>query len=122
MRGILRAVFLTFLAVGLLQLPTAYGQGGATGAISGTVLDVNGGTVADAEVQIINAATDLLVRRLSTGAEGSFLVTLLPPGSYYVVVNKTGFSEARAKGVDVRITETTRMTISLKPGTVSEKI
>lgn len=122
MRGIIRAVFLTFLVVGLLYLPTGYGQGGATGALSGTVVDVNGGTVTDAEVQIINAATDLLVRRLNTGADGSFLVTLLPPGAYYVVVNKTGFSEARVKGVDVRITETTRMTISLKPGTVSEKI
>src|ERR1700741_4254666 len=113
MRGILRAVFLTFLAVGLLQLPTAYGQGGATGAISGTVLDVNGGTVADAEIQIINSATNLLVRRVNTAADGTFVATLLPPGSYLVVVNKSGFSEAKATGIAVRVTETTTMSVTL---------
>jgi hypothetical protein len=122
MRDIIRAVFLISLLVGLQVSPAAHGQGGATGAISGTVVDVNGGTVAGADVQIINSATALLVRHMSTGADGSFLATLLPPATYYVVVNKSGFSEAKASGIEVRVTETTRMTISLKPGTVSEKI
>jgi hypothetical protein len=123
MRSIFRVVFLVvFLATVLLFSRPACGQGGATGAISGTVLDINGGTVADADVQILNAATDLLVRRVNTGTDGSFLVTLLPPATYYVVVNKSGFSAAKAIGIEVRVTETTRLSISLKPGTVSEKI
>jgi hypothetical protein len=121
MRGIMRFVFVVSFAVGLLA-EQAYGQGGATGAISGTVVDVNGGTVADADVQIINAATDLLVRKFSTSMDGSFVAALLPPGNYYVVVNKTGFSEAKASGIEVRVTETTRLSITLKPGTVTEKI
>ena len=58
MRGIIRAVFMVLLMVGLLLTPGAHGQGGATGAISGTVVDINGGTVADADVQIINTATE----------------------------------------------------------------
>ena len=122
MKRIIRAVVFGFVAAGLLFLPTAFGQGGATGAIDGTVVDVNGGTIAGAEVQIINTGTDLLVRRINTGTDGSFLVTLLPPGTYYVVVNKAGFSQAKATGVEVRVTETTRMTVSLKPGTVTEKV
>src|SRR5271165_4522814 len=122
MRGILPIVLLVFLAIAFLFSPAAYGQGGATGAISGTVLDVNGGTVADADVQIFNGAKDLLARRLNSGTDGSFLVTLLPPGTYYVVVNKSGFSTAKAIGIEVRVTETTRISISLKPGTVSERI
>jgi len=123
MRAILRVIFLVgLLGYGLLFSRGAFGQGGATGAISGTVLDINGGTVADADVQILNAATDLLVRRVNTGTDGSFLVTLLPPATYYAVVNKTGFSAAKATGIEVRVTETTRVSISLKPGTVSEKI
>ncbi|HEV8074276.1 MAG TPA: carboxypeptidase-like regulatory domain-containing protein [Candidatus Acidoferrum sp.] len=100
----------------------AFGQGGATGAISGTVLDVNGGAVAGADVQIINTATDELVRRLTSGADGTFEAVLLPPAKYYVVVNKSGFAEAKATNIEVRVTETTRMTIPLKPGTVTEKI
>jgi len=120
--GFIRRVFFTVLALGLLSAPGAFSQGGATGAISGTVLDVNSGSVADAEVQIINSATNLLVRRVNTAADGTFVATLLPPGSYLVVVNKSGFAEAKATGIAVRVTETTTMSVTLKPGTVSEKI
>jgi len=74
---------------------TPYGQGGATGAISGTVLDSGGGSVADAEVQIINIATDNRHPKSRTGTDGTFVAPLLPPGGYYVVVNKSGFSQAK---------------------------
>ena len=111
-----------FLLVLTISGGRAYGQGGATGAISGDVVDTSGGAVADAEVQIISAATDSLVRKLSTGGDGSFIATLLPPGSYYVVVNKSGFSEAKVSALEARVTETTKVTITLKPGTVSEKV
>jgi len=100
----------------------AYSQGGATGAISGQVIDTSGSSIADAEVQIINRGTEALVRKVPTTSEGTFVATLLPPGSYYVVVNKSGFSEAKAEGIEVRVTETTRVTITLKAGSVSEKV
>src|SRR6266478_5810752 len=88
-------IFLVVLLLsGVLGGTRAYGQGGATGAISGVVADT----------------------------DGSFVATLLSPGTYYVVVNKSGFSEAKATGIEVHVTETTRVTITLKPGTVSEKV
>ncbi|HEX8871829.1 MAG TPA: carboxypeptidase-like regulatory domain-containing protein, partial [Candidatus Acidoferrum sp.] len=122
MRFTVRALFLVILCGAIGGSPKAFAQSGATGAISGTVLDVNGGAVADADVQIFSTATEAVVRHLNTTAEGSFQVTLLPPGNYRVVVNKSGFAEARASSIEVRVTETTRLSISLKPGTVSEKI
>src|SRR5579871_3137113 len=122
MRGSLRVLLGLMFVVLLFGGVAAYGQGGATGAISGTVVDVNGGSVPDAEVQIISVATDALVRKLTTAGDGSFVTTLLPPGTYYVVVNKSGFAEAKATGIEVRVTETTSLNVSLKPGTVSEKV
>src|SRR5260370_10173877 len=122
MLKIIRILILLPLILGLIAGKAAFGQGGATGAISGTVVDVNGGEVAGADVQIINSSTDGLVRRLTTGADGSFDVTLLPTAKYYVVVNKSGFAEAKASNIEVRVTETTRISIPLKPGTVTEKI
>jgi len=108
--------------VGTLVSGSAYGQGGATGAISGVVVDTSGGSVAEAEVQIIDTRTESVARKVSTNADGAFVATLLPPGTYVVVVNKSGFAEAKASGIEVRVTETTKVTISLKPGAVSEKV
>jgi len=122
MLKIIRVLILFSWILGLIAGTPAFGQGGATGAISGTIVDVNGGAVAGADVQIINAATDELVRRLTSGADGTFEAVLLPPAKYFVVVNKAGFAEAKATNIEVRVTETTRMTIPLKPGTVTEKI
>jgi hypothetical protein len=100
----------------------AFAQGGATGAISGVVEDSSGAIIADAEVQIIDAKTDQIARKLPTGPDGGFVATLLPPGTYTVVVNKPGFAEAKSLDIEVRVTETTRVTIPLKPGEVTEKI
>jgi len=110
------------LLAGMLAGGKAYGQGGATGAISGVVMDSSGGSVSAADVQIIDSRTDSSARKLETNTDGIFVATLLPPGNYIVVVNKSGFAEARATDIEVRVTETTRVTITLKPGTVSEKV
>jgi len=101
---------------------SSYGQGGATGAVSGVVVDTSGGAVAGAEVQIIDSRTETTARKLPTNSDGAFTVTLLSPGTYYALVNKPGFAQARVDGIEVRVTETTRVTISLKPGAVTEKV
>src|SRR6266576_2902370 len=110
MRGIHRLLAIVLVLVGILTSARAYGQGGATGAISGAVVDTSGGSVAGAEVQIIDTRTESQARKVSTNADGSFVAPLLPPGTYIVVVNKSG------------VTETTKVTIALKPGAVSEKV
>jgi Carboxypeptidase regulatory-like domain/TonB dependent receptor len=110
------------LLASLLFTPGAYPQGGATGAIAGSVLDTTGAAISAAEVQVVNASTESLARKLPTNADGEFVATLLPPGTYYVIVNKSGFGEAKVDAIEVRVTETTRVTITLKPGSVSEKV
>jgi hypothetical protein len=122
MRGVYRILGAILLLAPPLFGPRAYGQGGATGAIGGAVIDTTGASVSGAEVQIINASTESIVRKLPTNSDGDFVATLLPPGTYSVVVNKSGFGEAKAEGIEVRVTETTRVTITLKPGAVSERV
>ncbi len=122
MWGIYRLFVGVLLLAGMLAGANAYGQGGATGAISGVVVDTSGGSIASADVQIIDARTESIVRKLPTTTEGIFVATLLPPGNYIVVVNKSGFGEAKATDIEVRVTETTRVTITLKPGAVTEKV
>ena len=66
-------------------------QGGATGAISGTVLDPSGAVVAGADVRIVNQDTGALTRTAKTDANGSFTAQLLPVATYTVTVQAAGF-------------------------------
>ena len=122
----MRSIHKVFLAVVFLTCALAgvrtYGQGGATGAISGLVLDSSGAAIEGAEVQIIDTRTDALARRGSTNVDGAFTIPLLPPGTYSVVVNKSGFAEAKSESIEVHVTETVRVTIPLKPGSITEKV
>ena len=114
-------LFLIALAV-LALLGQMFAQGGATGAITGTVQDPSGAVVANADVRIVNQDTGTLTRTTKTDSNGWFTVTLLPVGTYTINVTSAGFQEAKFTDVAVRITETTRMEAKLRPVAVQEKI
>src|SRR6202521_3663822 len=117
------AKFFTSLFVLIFLLGSAEqicAQGGATGAISGTVQDPSGGLIASAKVEIVSEATGQVVRDLTTDSSGAFTATLLPVGSYSVEVSAAGFATTKFSGIVVRITETTRMTEVIKPSAAKE--
>jgi len=115
-----RFIVLSWIAF-LLTSP-AFGQGGATGAITGTVQDPSGAVVANAEVRITNQDTNVLDRTVTSGPDGTFIAPLLPVGTYTVSVQSAGFAEGKYTGVVVRVTETTRMTAKLSTKSVQQKI
>src|SRR6267378_7187310 len=112
----------TLLLAILALTGLAAAQGGATGAISGTVNDVTGAAVAGAQVQIINQDTGAVARTLKTDATGAFTAPLLPVATYTVKVTAAGLGEGNFKDIAVRITETTRLTAKLAPLRVLEKV
>ena len=114
--------FIWISLVGLALAARALAQGGATGAISGTVLDPSRAVVSGAEVRIVNQDTGSLTRTISTDANGLFTATLLPVGTYTVNVVSPGFQEAKFINVAVRVTETTRMEAKLRTQAVQEKV
>src|SRR5262247_1841578 len=99
-----------------------FAQGGATGAITGTVQDQTGAVVANGDVRIVNQDTGTVTRTAKTDATGTFTATLLPVATYTVTVNSSGFREAKFPDIAVRVTETTRMVAKLVPGQVLEKL
>src|SRR5205085_12629619 len=117
---LIRLVVLSVIAIGLTA--QAFAQGGATGAITGTVQDPSGAVVSNADVRIVNEDTGAVARVLKTDANGFFTVPLLPVGSYTVIVGNAGFQEGKFTGIAVRITETTRMSARLVPLRVLEKV
>ncbi len=116
----IRVVVLILIAFALAS--QAFGQGGATGGITGTVQDPSGAVIANAEVRITNQDTNVLERTVTTGADGTFTAPLLPVGTYALSIQSTGFAPGAFPGIVVRVTETTRMTAKLSTKSVQQKI
>jgi Carboxypeptidase regulatory-like domain len=97
----------------LLAAKETPAQGGASGAISGAVLDKSGSGVAGARVTATNDNTKEVVRTEATDTSGLFSMTLLPAGTYSIEVSAQNFANTKATNVVVRVTETTRLSITL---------
>src|SRR5947209_3215574 len=119
-RSVNKFLCCALLAISLVGM--TFAQGGATGAITGTVQDSSGAAVANAEIRIVNKDTGALTRTTRTDGNGSFAATLLPVGNYTVSVHSPGFREGKFTDIAVRVTETTRMTAKLVPLQVLEKV
>src|SRR5579862_2074466 len=120
MNSVLR--FMAFVLFMAVSTGIIFAQGGATGAISGVVQDATGAVIANARVNVKNEATGEVVRQVTTDASGLFTATLLPVGTYAVEVTAPGFPVTTFPDVVVRITETTRMTATLKVNTVRQVV
>ena len=121
MRSVFRFLASGFLVFVLLST-TAYAQGSQTGGITGIVTDPQGAIVAGATVEIISEGTGKAERSSTTGADGAFSATLLPPGTYKLEIKSPNFKQSRVAGVQVRIGETTRQDVTLEVGGVNESV
>ncbi len=92
-----------------------------TGQISGTVEDVSGALVAGASVQATNLDTKV-TRTVSSGASGSYVLPLLPPGAYEVVITKPGFQSVTENGIKLDVNQSLAINPMLKPGASSENV
>jgi hypothetical protein len=124
-RRVLRQAFASLLAVFLLLslgLASAFAQGGTRGAITGTVKDPNGAAISGAQVEIINPGTGVSERTVTGDSEGRFSVSLLPVGTYRLVVTAPGFSKAEAPDVKVNVSETASVSITMKVGQITDAV
>src|SRR5713226_8783550 len=99
-RPLHRFIWISFTALAVIS--QAFAQGGATGAITGTVQDASGAFIANADVKVTNQDTKVLERAIKTGADGSFTVPLLPVGTYTVNIQSAGFAQSDFSGIVVR--------------------
>src|SRR2546428_8800113 len=108
-----KAVSLLLLFIFLLfSSITALAQGGTTGRIAGTVKDQDGAVIVGAEVTVVSKATGD-ERRVTIDSEGNYSVPLLSPGTYRVTIAASGFNAKIFDTVQVVITETTPLDVTL---------
>ncbi len=111
---------LVVLACLLAGTPLLLAQAGYnTATLKGTIYDPKGAVVASADVTVKNVATGLS-KEQKTGAEGTYQMPALPPGTYQITVEVPGFSKAVADNVELTVGATVVYDIGLEVGEVHE--
>jgi hypothetical protein len=118
----LMAVFLAVLSVVLFSPADLQAQAGATGAITGTVVDQKGGAISGATVVVTNVATGQKEREVVSTGAGTFNIPSLPPSHYSLEITAAGFSRFLMENVLVQVTETTSVNATLSIGQVTETV
>ncbi len=107
-----RILFITVVAA--LTSAPALSQSTSTGTISGQVSDPQGGSIAGAQVKLIDVTTNVL-RTTTTNDTGRYSFINVDPGKYNLEVNKTGFAVSKVPNqqVDVGLVLTLDVTMQL---------
>src|ERR1700687_5570793 len=90
------------------------------GTIQGTVTDPNGNAIPDAQVEIVNTATQI-VTSLKSNADGFYSAPNLLPGEYKITATRTGFSKIEAE-VTLTVGAQRVVNLAMHIGTVAETI
>src|SRR3954447_21501307 len=91
------------------------------GEITGRVTDASGAAAPDVAVTATNVSTNAS-RRTVTTETGDYSFPSLPPGTYTVRVEKSGFKVTESKNVPVSVQQSVRLDFTLIVGQVSESI
>src|SRR6202034_1781893 len=91
-----------------------------SGSVQGVVQDPSGAGVAKATVRIVNKDTQVTETAKSDDS-GNFRFISLPPGSYRIVVEATGFAKSEA-AVTLLTEQNLNVPIALKVGSTSESV
>jgi hypothetical protein len=93
-----------------------------TGTIAGTVRDAQGGLLPGVTV---TARSDALIggsQVVVTGEAGAYQFATLPPGTYSISYEITGFSPLRREEIVVQVARTTRLDVELSVGNLQETV
>jgi hypothetical protein len=106
-----------FSLMALLLAVAAVAQ--TTASIKGTVTDPTGAAVVGATVTVKGVGVD---RTTKTGAGGDYEVPALPPGTYIVEAQKSGFQTIQAKDLVLQVDNNAVQNFSLKVATAQETV
>lgn len=96
----------------IVAIPASAQAGAANGAIAGTLTDTTGAAIPDGKITARNLHTGFS-RTVSTDANGAYSVPLLPPDTYAVLVEKTGFASLNRTGITVDPDRTVALPLSI---------
>jgi hypothetical protein len=117
MKSLMRLVFVTCIAL----FSTSVFAQEPIGSIEGTVMDPQGAIVQGATVTVRNSATNFS-RSATSGDNGRYRISQLPPGTYEVKVAGTNFKTSVISDVVVAVGQTLPLDVHLEVGGASETV
>src|SRR5437773_3591754 len=87
----------------------------------GSVTDSSGAAVANAKVTLAETNTGIS-HTSQTNDSGNYVFPDLPPGTYAITAEQSGFKRASRTGIDVIVNTTERVDLVLQPGNVTDTI
>jgi hypothetical protein len=87
----------------------------------GTVTDSSGAAVSGAKMTITETNTGIS-RTTQTNESGNYVLPDLPPGTYKVTAEQSGFKRESRAGIDLIVNTTERVDLVLQPGNITETI
>jgi hypothetical protein len=114
--------WITAAALGLAMVAGAAAEAQQTGALSGLVRDAQGGVLPGVTVNVTGEALGGAARSTVSTDQGLYSLTGLPPGTYTVAFELTGFTTQTREGVAVQVNRTTRLDMELGVGGLQETI
>ena len=95
---------------------TAFAQAGvSTSEIKGRITDPNGAVVAGATVTATDSEKGIS-RTATTDSDGEYRLLTLPPGTYQIRVQATGFSSQLVNAVQVTVGQTADQNFAMQIG------
>ncbi len=92
-----------------------------TASLEGTVRDTTGAVFANAQVRVVNTATNVATS-VSSDTAGRFVALSLPPGPYEVIVETTGFKRLQKTGIVLDVNQTLSLDLMMEIGATTETV
>ena len=122
-----RAILVAWVMASLVCIgagsPILHAQGGEAinSSLSGLVLDSSGAIVPEANVTLSNPEKGIS-RSFTTRADGGYVFTLVPPGTYTLKVEKQGFETQVRSGIILAVGQSASQDVTLGVGAVNQVV
>ena len=114
------SMIISMLSFMLLTSSAALAQTGSS-SLRGTISDLQGRAVAGAQVTITNEQKNFS-RTQTTNSDGTYVFTSIPPGTYRLEVEATGFKKASVSQLQAQIDTPGTFDVQLEVGNIAETV
>src|SRR5262249_34584221 len=121
MRYAFRFMYASLLLLALGYAGVVAGQTSTTGSIEGRITDPNGASVRGATVTVTSPNL-ISAKTATTGDDGRYQILALPPGTYKVSVEGTGFGKFEQSDVIVNLGRTASLDAQLQLATATASV